>query len=75
MGSNSPLKFLLCYSMNRNQIFNQTQASDAGYFDSLNRLFDAPIDHTLSVRLVYFIDYNNIKKIFKRKKRSPKVAS
>jgi hypothetical protein len=59
----------------RNQIFNQTQASDAGYFDSLNRLFDAPIDHTLSVRLVYFIDYNNIKNIFKRKKRTPNVSS
>jgi hypothetical protein len=59
----------------RNQIFNQTQASDASYFDSLNRLFDAPIDHTLSVRLVYFIDYNNIKNIFKRKKRTSNLSS
>ncbi|MEM6684753.1 MAG: DUF5916 domain-containing protein [Bacteroidota bacterium] len=59
----------------RNQIFNQTTASDAGYFDSLNSLFNAPIDHTLSVRLVYFIDYNNVKKLFKRKKRTSKVNS
>ncbi|MGH1383399.1 DUF5916 domain-containing protein, partial [Kordia sp.] len=45
----------------RNQIFNQTEASEATYFDSLNRLFDEPIDHTVSLRFVYFIDYNNVK--------------
>ncbi|MEM6722341.1 MAG: DUF5916 domain-containing protein [Bacteroidota bacterium] len=59
----------------RNQIFNQTTASDDGYFQSLNRLFDAPIDHTVSIRLVYFIDYNNVKNLFKRKKRTPDVSS
>ncbi|WP_298511601.1 DUF5916 domain-containing protein [uncultured Kordia sp.] len=59
----------------RNQIFNQTEESEATYFNSLNRLFDEPIDHTLSVRLVYFIDYNNVKNIFKSKKRRGKINS
>jgi hypothetical protein len=54
----------------RNQIFNETEASEDTYFNSLNRLFDESISHTLSVRLVYFIDYNNIKNIFTRKKRN-----
>ncbi|WP_420573883.1 DUF5916 domain-containing protein [Kordia sp.] len=59
----------------RNQIFNQTEASTDTYFDSLNRLFDEPIDHTVSLRLVYFIDYNNVKNIFKRKKRAANISS
>ena len=59
----------------RNQIFNQTEASDATYFDSLNKLFDESIDHTLSLRFVYFIDYNNVKNIFKSKKRRGKINS
>ncbi|WP_298420387.1 DUF5916 domain-containing protein [uncultured Kordia sp.] len=59
----------------RNQIFNQTEASSDTYFSSLNKLFDEPIDHTLSLRLVYFIDYNNVKNIFKSKKRRGKVNS
>jgi len=63
------------YDDNRNQIFNQTEASDATYFNSLNRLFDEPIDHTLSLRFVYFIDYNNVKNIFRSKKRSSNINS
>ncbi|MCH2195982.1 DUF5916 domain-containing protein [Kordia sp.] len=59
----------------RNQIFNQTEESEATYFDSLNRLFDEPIDHTLSIRLVYFIDYNNVKNLFRSKKRSGNINS
>lgn len=59
----------------RNQIFNQTEASDATYFDSLNKLFDEPIDHTLSLRFVYFIDYNNVKNLFANKKRRGKINS
>ncbi|PTX62977.1 carbohydrate binding protein with CBM9 domain [Kordia periserrulae] len=59
----------------RNQIFNQSDASKATYFDSLNRLFDEPIDHTLSIRLVYFIDFNNVKGLFQRKKRMTNINS
>ncbi|WP_046755762.1 DUF5916 domain-containing protein [Kordia jejudonensis] len=59
----------------RNQIFNQTDASKDTYFESLNQLFDESIEHTLSVRLVYFIDYNNVKNIFRSKKRRGKIDS
>ncbi|EDP96038.1 DUF5916 domain-containing protein [Kordia algicida OT-1] len=59
----------------RNQIFNQTAASTATYFNSLNRLFEEPINHTLSVRMVYFIDYNNVKNIFRSKKRNRNINS
>ncbi|MFK7749368.1 MAG: DUF5916 domain-containing protein [Kordia sp.] len=59
----------------RNQIFNETDASEETYFNSLNSLFDESINHTLSVRLVYFIDYNNIKNIFRAKKTNSKINS
>jgi hypothetical protein len=51
----------------RNQLFNFSSASSDTYFDSLNTLFEQPIQHTFSLRLVYFIDYNNIKNIFNKK--------
>ncbi len=38
--------------------------ADIGFSDNINRLFDENMMHTFSLRLVYFIDYNNIKKIF-----------
>ena len=39
------------------------------YFDSLRDLFEQPIQNTFSIRLVYFIDYNNIKNVFNKKSR------
>ncbi len=51
----------------RNQIFNRDQQGDISYTDSLDTLFNQPIRHTLSLRIVYFIDYNNVKNIFKKK--------
>lgn len=51
----------------RNQLFNQSNASEQDYFNSLSSLFEQPIQHTFSVRLQYFIDYNNVKRIFKKK--------
>lgn len=51
----------------RNQLFNQNTLSKETYFKSLNTLFDQPIQHTFSLKLVYYIDYNNIKNIFKKK--------
>ena len=52
----------------RNQLFNRDSNSEDNYFESLNTLFEQPIEQTFSVRLQYFIDYNNIKKIFRGKK-------
>jgi len=51
----------------RNQLFNFSNASSDDYFDSLSSLFEQPIQHTFSLRLVYFIDYNNIKNVFNKK--------
>ncbi|WP_353778493.1 DUF5916 domain-containing protein [Winogradskyella sp. 3972H.M.0a.05] len=51
----------------RNQLFNFSNASGDSYFDSLNTLFEQDFEHTLSVRLQYFIDYNNVKNIFRKK--------
>jgi len=51
----------------RNQLFYSDTASTDSYFESLNTLFDEPMEHIFSIRLQYFIDYNNIKNIFKKK--------
>jgi len=51
----------------RNSLFNQDNASSDSYFDSLGTLFKQPIQHTFSLRLQYFLDYNNVKHIFKKK--------
>ncbi len=51
----------------RNQLFNvNTNATDS-FGQSLNALFDQPILNTFSLRLQYFIDYNDTtKKLFKK---------
>ncbi|WP_299216519.1 DUF5916 domain-containing protein [uncultured Aquimarina sp.] len=49
----------------RNQIFNQDELSTINYSDSLDNLFGQPIQHTLSLRVVYFLDINNLKGSFK----------
>ena len=51
----------------RNSLFNSDTASDANFVDSLNTLFDQPIEHIFSLRLVHYIDYNNIKNVFNKK--------
>lgn len=48
----------------RNQIFNEDALSGINYSNSLNNLFTQPARHTLSLRLVYFLDVNNIKNSF-----------
>jgi len=57
----------LLTALYRNQLFNFTEASGDSYFDSLSDLFKEPIEHVFSLRLTYYIDYNNIKNIFKGK--------
>lgn len=51
----------------RNQIFGQNKKSDLNYTDSLSQLFDQPIQHSLSLRVVYFLDYTHLKSIFNSK--------
>ena len=54
----------------RNQIFNLDELATLGYGDSLNNLFSQPTQHTLSLRITYFIDYNNVKYLFGKKSSS-----
>ena len=51
----------------RNSLFNFNTMSQENFFDSISTLFDQPIEHIFSLRMVYYIDYNNIKNIFKKK--------
>ncbi|MDZ7846409.1 MAG: DUF5916 domain-containing protein [Owenweeksia sp.] len=39
-------------------------AYQRGYWDNLNNAINAPIQHNLSLRLTYFLDYNRVKDIF-----------
>ncbi len=50
----------------RNQIFNEDALSTINYTDSLSNLLDEPMQHNISLRVTYFIDYNNIKDVFKK---------
>ena len=49
----------------RNSVFNEDKLSSLGFDESLDNLFARPARHNLSLRIVYFIDYNNIKNLFR----------
>ena len=51
----------------RNQIFNQDELSTINYGESLENLFNQPGQHVVSLRVTYFIDYNNVKHYFAKK--------
>ncbi|WP_299113522.1 DUF5916 domain-containing protein [uncultured Winogradskyella sp.] len=53
----------------RNQLFNNNDMSEDSFSESLGTLFEQPIQHTFSVRLQYFIDFNGIKSIFNKKNK------
>ncbi|TJY33941.1 DUF5916 domain-containing protein [Pontimicrobium aquaticum] len=57
----------LLTALYRNSLFNRNTMSSDNFFDSLDTLFDQPIEHIFSLRMVYYIDYNNIKGLFKNK--------
>lgn len=48
----------------RNQIFKQDEQATLDYGESLSDLFNEPTQHTVSLRITYFIDYNNVKYLF-----------
>ena len=50
----------------RNSIFNQDDQSQLDFGNNLNNLFDQPVRHNLSLKLIYFLDYNNIGGLFKK---------
>ena len=47
----------------RNSIFNSDNSADLSFSENLENLFDQSQRHTFSVRFVYFIDYNQLKKL------------
>ena len=56
----------------RNSTSNFENEANLSFFtENFNRLFDQPMLHQLSVRLDYFIDYNDVKRLFKGKKQRP----
>ncbi|WP_417236348.1 DUF5916 domain-containing protein [Bizionia paragorgiae] len=54
----------------RNSIFSFSNASQDDYFKSLGSLFDENMENIVSLKLVYFIDYNSIKNVLKKKSKS-----
>lgn len=48
----------------RNSIFNFNNNANLNFFENLDNLFEQSQRHTISVRFVYFIDYNKLKNIF-----------
>lgn len=45
----------------RNSIFNLDNQSELNYAQSLDELFQQPVRHNLSLRVVYYLDYNTVK--------------
>ncbi|WP_439132272.1 DUF5916 domain-containing protein [Polaribacter sp.] len=48
----------------RNSIFNSDTSANLNFAENLENLFNQSQRHTISVRFVYFIDYNKLKNIF-----------
>ncbi|WP_203295645.1 DUF5916 domain-containing protein [Luteirhabdus pelagi] len=48
----------------RNQLFNQDNASELAYSESLEQLFKQPMQNTLSLRITYFLDVSTVRSIF-----------
>ena len=44
------------------KVFNQDEKSYLDYNDSFSELFDLPLQHQISLRINYFLDYNRFKK-------------
>ena len=51
----------------RNQIFNNDNQATLVYTESLNKLFKQAVQNTISLRVTYFLDYNNVSYIFNKK--------
>lgn len=51
----------------RNQIFLVDEFSSLNYGQSMENLFDEPAQNSISLRITYFIDYNDLKQVFRKK--------
>lgn len=45
----------------RNTIFNEDDLSDLNFGENLDNLFNQPVRHNFSIKLIYFLDYNNLR--------------
>ncbi|MEE9363402.1 MAG: DUF5916 domain-containing protein [Cellulophaga sp.] len=48
----------------RNTLFNKNDLSQLDYSNNLEDLFKEPLQHIFSLKMIYYIDYNNIKNVF-----------
>ena len=48
----------------RHSIFSYNDQAHLNFFNNLDQLFEEPNQHTFSLRMVYFIDYNKLKNLF-----------
>ncbi|CAL2086722.1 DUF5916 domain-containing protein [Tenacibaculum sp. 190524A02b] len=60
----APGSQLIAFYRNSINPSNDFAPADVSFSENLERLFDENMKHTFSLRLVYFIDYNNLKNIF-----------
>ena len=51
----------------RNNIFNADNQSQLGFGENLQNLFEQEMGHNISLKMIYYIDYNNMKGWFKKK--------
>ncbi len=49
----------------RNSIFNFDSQGEIGFQDSLDELFTQPVRHNISLRVTYFLDFNDTKRWFR----------
>ncbi|WP_417237957.1 DUF5916 domain-containing protein [Bizionia sp.] len=54
----------------RNQLFNYDSEAELNFTNNFDRLLNQPIQNSFSLKVQYFIDYNNVKKIFNKKSNS-----
>jgi len=45
----------------RNSIFNEDDLSDLEFKENLDNLFKEPVTNNISLKLIYYLDYNNLK--------------
>ena len=50
----------------RNSIINFTENSDESFEDNIGNLFDQPLGHSFSVKLIYYLDYNRARSWFRK---------
>ncbi|MGY0392393.1 DUF5916 domain-containing protein [Bizionia sp. KMM 8389] len=54
----------------RNQLFNLNKEARLNFSNNFDKLLKQPIQNVVSLKIQYFIDYNNIKKVFNKKSNS-----